>query len=497
MSLPSITGRMRPALVKSGAVLAVCGLVVLSALGSAMTATADDIEPVAPIIEPAPVEPAPVDVVAPAPAALVAPIANDDLFPGGAGTTDLYIPDLYLNDSDPSSTTLEINDPAGQITVSGQWISVPIAVGFQGNRTFTYRTSGVNGTSNWATVTVAVNPAVKQPIAYSDAYLATSGVTLSVPAPGVISNDDAAQGVTVTGVNDPAAQIAMQPDGSFTYTPAAGFVGVKTFSYQLTVAGMPSNWGTVSITVTGSPSPIAVDDFYETDQGVDLDVPASAGVLANDGSSTATVFDEDDSTLETVLYDDGALHYSPPIGFSGVKILHYAITDGGQQSNWATITIVVHAVAPVIPVAANDTYSMPMNTTLTVDHPGVLSNDSGGMVWWDGGFYSGSLVLYSDGSFTYTPDVGFSGTTVIEYTIRDNYVTSDVATITIEVLDDQLPTLHGADDPAVPTTSTAAAGTLAHTGLDSTWLALPAVALFVLGALALGFSVARRRSTTL
>ena len=496
-------GRLRSALVKTGAALAVCTLVTLSALGSAASASADDIvdrilSVTAPADPAAPAEPAaPADLGAPAdPAAptdpavpvVPTPVAQNDTFPGGIGTTDLYPADLYLNDSDAAPTSLEIDDPAGEVTVSGGWIHVPIAIGFSGNRTFNYRFSNAIGTSNWAVVTVVVNPGFAQPIAYSDSYLTPNNVTLAVAAPGVLANDDAV-GATVTSLSDLTNEVVIHPNGSFEYTPVAGFVGVKTFFYQVTANGLPSNWGKVSITVTAStgstPAPVAMADSYQTAQGVDLDVAAN-GVLVNDSSSTATVFDTNDSTGEIFISVNGALHYSPPVGFAGTKTLEYRILDAGQISNWATITIDVTPVATPAPVAVNDTYSMDMNTTLNIAASGVLANDSSGITWWDGGFYSGTMALYSDGSFVYTPDVGFTGIAVIEYTIRDHFVTSNVATITIEVVDPQLSTL-GLNDPVLPL------GTLAFTGVNSTWLAIPALSIFLLGSLALGYSAARRR----
>jgi hypothetical protein len=91
------------------------------------------------------------------------------------------------------------------------------------------------------------------------------------------------------------------------------------------------------------------------------------------------------------------------------------------------------------PVANNDSYSVDQDTTLNVAAPGVLSNDSDA----DGDAISavrvsdvsnGSLTLDSDGSFTYAPDAGFTGSDSFTYQARDSAgADSNVASISITV----------------------------------------------------------------
>jgi hypothetical protein len=90
------------------------------------------------------------------------------------------------------------------------------------------------------------------------------------------------------------------------------------------------------------------------------------------------------------------------------------------------------------PVAVNDTYSTAQDTTLTVTAPGVLTNDSD----VDGDALSavlvadvthGTLALNSNGSFTYVPAAGFSGTDSFTYTANDGAAASNVATAIITV----------------------------------------------------------------
>jgi VCBS repeat-containing protein len=73
--------------------------------------------------------------------------------------------------------------------------------------------------------------------------------------------------------------------------------------------------------------------------------------------------------------------------------------------------------------------------------PGVLSNDTDpqgqAIVVADprpvSGPVHGVLTLNPDGSFTYTPDPGYSGTDTFTYQATDGYLSSSAATVTIAV----------------------------------------------------------------
>ena len=90
------------------------------------------------------------------------------------------------------------------------------------------------------------------------------------------------------------------------------------------------------------------------------------------------------------------------------------------------------------PVAANDSYTTPQNTTLTVAAPGVLANDSdpsgkpltAALV---AGPANGTLTLNSNGSFSYTPKAGFYGADSFTYRDSDGTLQSNTATVALTV----------------------------------------------------------------
>jgi VCBS repeat-containing protein len=90
------------------------------------------------------------------------------------------------------------------------------------------------------------------------------------------------------------------------------------------------------------------------------------------------------------------------------------------------------------PTANDDSYSTQQDVNLTVNAPGVLANDSDPnndplTAALDSGPSNGVVTLNSDGSFTYTPNSGFSGADSFTYHATDGSLSSNSATVTITV----------------------------------------------------------------
>lgn len=133
------------------------------------------------------------------------------------------------------------------------------------------------------------------PEASDDSYSTGAGEPLSVPAAGVLANDSDGDGDSLTAVAEPAGAahgaVIVGADGSFTYTPDAGFAGTDSFEYRAEdPGGHTSAPATVSIEVA-APDPGLVDPFLDiafpqfmTGGQVEVAVTAGAGELV-----TATV----------------------------------------------------------------------------------------------------------------------------------------------------------------------------------------------------------------
>lgn len=98
------------------------------------------------------------------------------------------------------------------------------------------------------------------PVGADDAYDTDFGAVLVVDAPGVLGNDtdDDGDDLTATGATQPAhGSVELAADGSFTYTPEAGFSGDDTFTYTADDGTDVSEPVTVTVTVGEEPGPDA------------------------------------------------------------------------------------------------------------------------------------------------------------------------------------------------------------------------------------------------
>jgi predicted outer membrane repeat protein len=113
-------------------------------------------------------------------------------------------------------------------------------------------------------------PGNNLPVALDDAYSVEEDRTLAVAAPGVLANDTDADGDTLTSmlVSGPTyGVLALNADGSFSYTPNPGFEGNDSFTYVANDGALDSNPATVSITVMAASPPctLTVELGYASD----------------------------------------------------------------------------------------------------------------------------------------------------------------------------------------------------------------------------------------
>ena len=357
-------------------------------------------------------------------------------------------------DADPNTTltaALVSNTTHGSVNLSsdGSFTYTPNS-GYTGSDTFTYQANDGTANSNSATVTIDVSaPPNSPPVANDDTYSTTRDTTLNTAAPGVLTNDtDVDPNTTLTAalVSTPThGTVNLSSDGSFNYTPNSGYTGSDIFTYQANDGTANSNTVTVTINVSAPPNspPVANDDTYSITKNTTLNVTALQGVLANDididPNTTITAALVSTPTHGTVnLSSDGSFNYTPNSGYTGSDTFTYRANDGTANSNTATVTINVTALPNTPPIAVNDAYSATKNTILTEAAPGVLGNDTD----IDGNPLTAKIVadplhgtveLNANGSFSYTPNSGYTGSDTFTYQANDGTANSNTATVTINV----------------------------------------------------------------
>ena len=170
----------------------------------------------------------------------------------GANTINVLANDVDV-DGDSLSVSAVTQGAHGSVTNNGSSVSYTPAANFSGTDSFTYTAHDGHGGTATATVNVTVTPVNDAPVAVGDAYTANAAGSLSVAAPGVLGNDTDVDGDSLTAqlVTGPshASSFALNSNGSFNYTKAAGFSGTDSFTYRASDGAAFSNTVTVNITV--------------------------------------------------------------------------------------------------------------------------------------------------------------------------------------------------------------------------------------------------------
>ncbi|WP_129338619.1 beta strand repeat-containing protein [Cellulomonas endophytica] len=138
--------------------------------------------------------------------------------------------------------------------------------------------------------------------------------------------------------------------------------------------------------------------------------------------------------------------YTPAPGFRGTDTFGYTVQDTRGAASTATVTITVTNNAPD---AVNDVYDTASGTPVSVTLTGNDSDpDSDSLTATvTTGPAHGTVTLAADGTGTYTPAAGWSGTDTFTYTISDGHGGTDTATVTVRV--------NGSPDAVDDTASTA------------------------------------------
>ncbi len=276
---------------------------------------------------------------------------------------------LLDGDTDANGDTLyafKASDPAhGTVMISpdGGFVYTPTA-GYFGPDSFTYVANDGQDDSLAATVsiTVVATSANIAPVAVADSYSTPQDTALYVTeATGLLDNDTDADAdpLTAIKVTDPGhGTVTVSSDGSFLYTPAAGYSGADSFTYKANDGTDDSASATVSLTVVAAPAniaPVAVGEAYVGVEDTALYIPEATGLLLNDTDADAdplTAIKVTDPGHGTVtVSSNGSFLYTPAAGYSGPDSFTYKANDGTDDSAPATVDITVEpADLPLTPI---------------------------------------------------------------------------------------------------------------------------------------------------
>ena len=364
--------------------------------------------------------------------------------------------------------TFTVNPATGAVTFTP-------AAGFTGSvPTVAYRVADANGTvaESSISVTVGTGPVARpdqpgtvqgRPVTFDPLANDSPGSGGAALDPASVRLLDPATGAPVTTVTIPGqGTFTVNPNGTITFTPVPTFAGETTppVSYQVADANGALATGAIQVEVAAAP-PTANPDEATTSQGnpvtidpVTNDTPGVSGAALDRTTvrlidpatgnpvTTLTVPGEGTFTVNTA---NGLVTFTPLPTFAGDEVVGYQIADANGTVVRSTITITVDALAPT---AAPDTATTPGGTPVTTN---VLANDTadpdapivpntlrlvapGGALVTTLGTAAGTYTANPNGTITFTPAAGFSGTApAVTYSIADDNGTRATSTYTVTV----------------------------------------------------------------
>ena len=216
-------------------------------------------------------------------------------------------------------------------------------------------------------------------------------------------------------------------DGSFDYTPSAGFVGSDSFDFEVS-DGIDTDTGTITIDVYNT-APEAYDSSDTVLHDQTLYSMASGSDIDGDMLTFSATTSPANGTLN--LSSDGSFDYTPNAGYVGNDSFNFEVSDG-LNTDSATIMIDVYNTAPEAydsseTVLRDQTlYSMAAGSDIDGDMLTFSTTTSPA---------NGTLNLSGDGSFDYTPNAGYLGSDSFGFSVSDG-IASDTGVITIDVVCD-------------------------------------------------------------
>jgi uncharacterized repeat protein (TIGR01451 family) len=301
------------------------------------------------------------------------PTADDDAFDVTEDSVDNPL-DVLSGDDDVDGDVLSIDavgatDQGGTALNGGTVVTYTPAADFFGTEVFTYTVTDGNGGYATATVTVNVQNENDPPTADDDAYVTPFEVALVVTdAMGVLSNDGDVDGDVLTAgtaIGPSHGALDLRPDGSFVYTPTAGFFGVDAFAYQANDGLVDSNVATATITVL---APTEVDLALR--KTVDEALPGEEDQIVytlrvtNNGLIAATGVNVSDTLPVGVSYADhggtgtlvGGMWMVGVVDSGATSTLRITATvDMGTAGTTITNTASIAAADQPDPFPSNDT----------------------------------------------------------------------------------------------------------------------------------------------
>ncbi|WP_026287069.1 Ig-like domain-containing protein, partial [Gilvimarinus chinensis] len=199
---------------------------------------------------------------------------------------------------------------------------------------------------------------------------------------------------------------------------------IDQFTFSVTDNANTTTTDVLDILIGDTEPEAVADSFAATEDQVFYGNVSTNDTQSSDGN-TYSVEEGGGPSFGTVnMNADGTFDYTPDANYNGNDSFTYTVVDGDGDVRTSIVEIAVASVNDE-PVAVADSASTAEDTVLTssVDldaNDTDLDGDSLSVV--AGTFTTsegGTIVIASDGSYTYTPAANFTGTDTVDYTVTD------------------------------------------------------------------------------
>jgi uncharacterized protein YjdB len=280
---------------------------------------------------------------------------------------------------------------------------------------------------------------------------------VDVIVPGDVSTNDFGNGSTYGPIplliSSPAGsvpQLSLNGDG--TYEFQANMVGV--YKYLVPVCKAPQTSGCPTsdlwITVVDYKEPIRRPIAAVDIATIAFNTPVTLRTLENDDceyvtgcnldpASVAIVTNPSRGTVTNINSGTGDITYTPNTGFIGQDTLVYTVCVVGEPSNCAQAKQIITVSGPSASNSTSAADDFAVTAREVAVSGNVLTNDVDPeshpqSVTPQTVTKNGTLALLADGSYTFTPAVGFFGPVEFPYTACDNQSTAACADATLHIL---------------------------------------------------------------
>lgn len=326
-------------------------------------------------------------------------------------SSQLYYVDIDSNQiafsvkRQPSHGTLVLNP------LTGAFIYTPNS-NFFGSDSFEVFMTDEGDNSSRGTVNLTVNPINDAPYITNTTFnTVEDGSLVDTLLMSDVEGDVTVVSLVSSGANGDAV---VQANGTFTYTPDAGFSGVDQFVVEVEDAQGAKRTHTITVNVNDLPVLNTVSFSMNEDEVLQTSLNASD----SDGLVSFTIHTQPDNGSAVTLTPTGAINFTPAANFNGLSKFTVTMTDVHGATRDAEVTVSVQAVNddPSVIVKQFDAIlNLQLDGQLTfhdVDGDSVASVLSTQAT-------NGTATVQPDGSFTYVPNPDYRGEDTFFVTISD------------------------------------------------------------------------------